>query len=355
MVWPPVGEGAARHRVGARRRRHPEELRGQAVHVRPHPRVLPGGDGRHRSRRPTGGTTTRRTTADLPSCCRVTRSPAPSTPRSRPAGDHRTAASSSTSRPVVRRSSSASGCRRCTTSSRSWPTSTSPPSRWRSARPATTRWAASRSTPTPSRPSSPACTPSASARAACTAPTGWAATRSPTCSCSAAGPATRQRRTPRAWRSGPRSPTRRRRGPPRAAALAPFEVEGGENPYTIQQDLQQAMNDLVGIIRTAPELEEALAEIEALKAAGAADGRRGPPAVQPRLAPRARPAQHAAGRGVRSPRPRSPGRSRVAATPATTSRGPTRSGAARTSCVRLNADGTGVDLTEQPSRRCPTS
>ena len=38
----------------------------------------------------------------------------------------------------VRRSSSASGCRRCTTSSRSWPTSTSPPSRWRSARPATT-------------------------------------------------------------------------------------------------------------------------------------------------------------------------------------------------------------------------
>ena len=43
-----VGEGAARHGVGARRRRHPEELRGQAVHVRLHPRVLQGGDGRHR-------------------------------------------------------------------------------------------------------------------------------------------------------------------------------------------------------------------------------------------------------------------------------------------------------------------
>ena len=28
-------------------------------------------------------------------------------------------------------------------------------------------------------------------------------------------------------------------------------VEGGDNPYTIQQDLQQTMNDLVGIIRTA--------------------------------------------------------------------------------------------------------
>ena len=51
-----------------------------------------------------------------------------------------------------------------------------------------------------------------------------------------------------------------------ATALAPFEHEGGsENPYTIQQDLQQAMNDLVGIIRTAPELERSLEEIERLK------------------------------------------------------------------------------------------
>ena len=50
------------------------------------------------------------------------------------------------------------------------------------------------------------------------------------------------------------------------SALAPFEVEGGENPYAIQSDLQQSMNDLVGIIRTAPELEESLREIEAFKA-----------------------------------------------------------------------------------------
>ncbi len=53
-----------------------------------------------------------------------------------------------------------------------------------------------------------------------------------------------------------------------ADALSPFE--GGtsghtENPYTIQQDLQQAMNDLVGIIRTAGELEASLEEIEKLK------------------------------------------------------------------------------------------
>jgi succinate dehydrogenase / fumarate reductase, flavoprotein subunit len=53
----------------------------------------------------------------------------------------------------------------------------------------------------------------------------------------------------------------------RAFALRPFEPASGddENPYTIQQDLQQTMNDLVGIIRTRAELESSLAEIEKLK------------------------------------------------------------------------------------------
>jgi hypothetical protein len=51
-----------------------------------------------------------------------------------------------------------------------------------------------------------------------------------------------------------------------AAALAPFEREGGENPYTVHQALQAAMNELVGIIRTAPEVEQALGCIEELKA-----------------------------------------------------------------------------------------
>ena len=50
-----------------------------------------------------------------------------------------------------------------------------------------------------------------------------------------------------------------------AAALHPFEVEGGENPYTIQKDLQDVMQRLVGIIRTEAELRESLAEIERLK------------------------------------------------------------------------------------------
>jgi succinate dehydrogenase / fumarate reductase flavoprotein subunit len=51
-------------------------------------------------------------------------------------------------------------------------------------------------------------------------------------------------------------------------ALSPFVTsgEGTENPYTIQQELQQTMNDLVGIIRTREELEKSLGEIEELKA-----------------------------------------------------------------------------------------
>jgi succinate dehydrogenase / fumarate reductase flavoprotein subunit len=52
-------------------------------------------------------------------------------------------------------------------------------------------------------------------------------------------------------------------------ALAPFHAGGGdgntENPYTIQAELQESMNDLVGIIRTAHELEESLAAIERFK------------------------------------------------------------------------------------------
>ena len=50
-----------------------------------------------------------------------------------------------------------------------------------------------------------------------------------------------------------------------AAALAPFAEEGGENPYTLHQEMQQTMNDLVGIIRTAEEIEQALARLEELK------------------------------------------------------------------------------------------
>ncbi len=54
------------------------------------------------------------------------------------------------------------------------------------------------------------------------------------------------------------------------AAVAPLQREGGENPYTVHQDLQRTMQSLVGIIRTGTELEEALGAIEALEERAAA-------------------------------------------------------------------------------------
>ncbi|WP_069161241.1 fumarate reductase/succinate dehydrogenase flavoprotein subunit [Nocardia altamirensis] len=52
-------------------------------------------------------------------------------------------------------------------------------------------------------------------------------------------------------------------------ALAPFDPpsEGaGENPYTLHTDLQQSMNDLVGIIRKENEVREAIAKLAELRA-----------------------------------------------------------------------------------------
>ncbi|MEW2485825.1 fumarate reductase/succinate dehydrogenase flavoprotein subunit [Streptomyces sp. NPDC048411] len=57
-----------------------------------------------------------------------------------------------------------------------------------------------------------------------------------------------------------------------AEALRPFsagepDAAGGpaENPYTLHQELQQTMNDLVGIIRRAPEMEQALENLAELR------------------------------------------------------------------------------------------
>ncbi|MDP9417489.1 MAG: fumarate reductase/succinate dehydrogenase flavoprotein subunit [Actinomycetota bacterium] len=60
-----------------------------------------------------------------------------------------------------------------------------------------------------------------------------------------------------------------------AEALAPFSVEGRENPYAVYQELQQVMQDLVGIIRRADEIRDALARLETLKARAARAGVQG--------------------------------------------------------------------------------
>jgi succinate dehydrogenase / fumarate reductase flavoprotein subunit len=48
-------------------------------------------------------------------------------------------------------------------------------------------------------------------------------------------------------------------------ALVPFERRDGENPYAVQKDLQETMQNLVGIVRSEAEMREALENIGILK------------------------------------------------------------------------------------------
>jgi succinate dehydrogenase / fumarate reductase flavoprotein subunit len=50
-----------------------------------------------------------------------------------------------------------------------------------------------------------------------------------------------------------------------AEALEPLSRTEGENPYTVHAELQQTMNDLVGIIRREQEIKDALAALEKFK------------------------------------------------------------------------------------------
>jgi succinate dehydrogenase / fumarate reductase flavoprotein subunit len=50
-----------------------------------------------------------------------------------------------------------------------------------------------------------------------------------------------------------------------AEALEPYGRDGGENPYAVHQELQQTMNDLVGIIRREGELEQAIEALGKLR------------------------------------------------------------------------------------------
>jgi len=50
-----------------------------------------------------------------------------------------------------------------------------------------------------------------------------------------------------------------------AEALAPFSRSEGENPYTVHHELQQTMQDLVGLIRRESEVKSALGELEKFK------------------------------------------------------------------------------------------
>ncbi|GAB3851684.1 fumarate reductase/succinate dehydrogenase flavoprotein subunit [Nocardioides maradonensis] len=130
-------------------------------------------------------------------------------------------------------------------------------------------------------------------------------------------------------------------------ALAPFEYEGGENPYSVQSDLQQTMQDLVGIIRDAPELEQAITEIEALKARAKHVSVEGHRQYNPgwhlaidlrnlllvaeSVAKAALARKESRGGHTRNDFP-----------------GPDPEWGSKNLVVRLNPEGTGIDLTEQP-------
>jgi succinate dehydrogenase / fumarate reductase, flavoprotein subunit len=55
-------------------------------------------------------------------------------------------------------------------------------------------------------------------------------------------------------------------------ALAPFDKAGGENPYAVQHDLQQLMQNLVGIVRREDEMQRAQSELARLEARAAKVG-----------------------------------------------------------------------------------
>jgi succinate dehydrogenase / fumarate reductase flavoprotein subunit len=54
--------------------------------------------------------------------------------------------------------------------------------------------------------------------------------------------------------------------------LAPFSNTGAESPYAVHRDLQEVMQNLVGIFRTEEDLQKALLELEKLKARAASAG-----------------------------------------------------------------------------------
>ena len=66
---------------------------------------------------------------------------------------------------------------------------------------------------------------------------------------------------------------------------SPFERgAGGENPYKVQEELQETMQSLVGIVRQESEMREALRAAAGLQGARDAPGRVRPPRIQRRLA-----------------------------------------------------------------------
>ena len=81
------------------------------------------------------------------------------------------------------------------------------------------------------------------------------------CWCSASARASTPRSSPR--RTGRGSSTKAQVDAAAKTALAPFERgAAGENPFAVQNELQEMMQDLVGIVRIESEMQQALEKID---------------------------------------------------------------------------------------------
>ena len=132
-------------------------------------------------------------------------------------------------------------------------------------------------------------------------------------------------------------------------ALSPFEdrptATRRRTPTRCSSTCRQSMNDLVGIIRKADEIAEALDKLDELRERYKRVRVEGGRHVQSGLAPGDRPAQHAAGQRVRRQGRAASAPRAAAATPATTTRRWTRTGATTLLVCRAEGD----------DGRCPTS
>ena len=193
--------------------------------------------------------------------------------------------------------------------------------------------------------------PRARSRAGCTAPTGSAATRCPTCWCSAAAPVP----VPRPTSTGS---ARCRRSSEQSIATAREDVErpihnsGGENAYTVHQELQQTMNDLVGIIRKADEMELALKKLARAQGPRSRASRSTAAGPTTRDGTSRSTCATCSWSASASPRRRSSGRRAVAVTPATTTRRWTRTGARSCSSCCAAAGRSRCTSSTRASRTC---
>ena len=163
-----------------------------------------------------------------------------------------------------------------------------------------------------------------------TAPIDWAAIPSPICSCSASARASTRRRSRRS-NGRPRLTKHQVAGRRGQGAGAVRARTGGENPYSIQHDLQDMMQDLVGIVRVEGEMQEALHVIGGLRERADRGRHRRQPSVQQRLAHGDGPATTADGVGGHRARRHRCARRAAARNSARTSRTKIRNGASSTS------------------------